>query len=80
MPTYHAGTGEGYDFELFLLTLIAGLAILALLSWGIPWFRNRMRLRREARLHAEQEAALSDESMPDDTDPSRNAFSGIPTG
>lgn len=55
MPIYYAGTGESDDFGTFILTIIIGLAILTLLTWGIPWFRKRLRLRREARLHAAEE-------------------------
>ena len=37
MPPYHAGTGDADDFALFPMTLIVGLVILSILSWGIPW-------------------------------------------
>lgn len=75
MPVYHAGTGEGYDFELFLLTLIVGLALLVLLSWGIPWFRNRLQQRREERLLADQQQS----EPPEEPDPTSNTFTGVPT-
>jgi len=80
MPLYLAGTGEGYDFELFLLTLIVGLAILVILSWGVPWFRKWLHQRRAERLPMEQEQN-TDISTEDASaeHPMHSDFSGVPS-
>jgi len=62
MNVYYAGTGESYDFEITLLVLIVIFAFAALFSWGVPWFRNFLKLRREARMLAAMDSTDQEES------------------
>ncbi len=67
MPVYFAGTGETADLETILIGLAVFFAVVAFLSWGIPFMGNTIRRWREARLHrAEQAQAL--DGMPDQVD------------
>jgi hypothetical protein len=76
MDVYLAGTGETRDLELTLLTLALIFALSALLSWGIPRFRDYLHRRREARLFREQEDASASE---DDPPVERGDWHSVPT-
>jgi len=65
MDVFLAGTGETRDLELTLITLALIFALSALLSWGVPRFRDYLHRRREARLlRAQQEVESSEEDSP----------------
>lgn len=66
MDVYLAGTGETHDLELTLITLAVLFALSALLSWGIPRFRDYLHRRREARLRREEEQTHVETDLPDD--------------
>jgi hypothetical protein len=72
---YYAGTGESYDFELTLLALIVMFALAAIFSWSVPWFRNYLKLRREARLLISESSTAQEE---DDTREESESWHSVP--
>ncbi|MCB2204012.1 hypothetical protein KQI65_04630 [bacterium] len=67
MDIYLAGTGEAGDLEITLIGLAILFALSALISWGIPRYRNYMHQRRLDRMRMDDDAdhASEDEQQPD---------------
>ena len=59
MKIYHAGTAETNDLLTTLIVLAVFFGLVALISRGIPWFRDYLHARRMARMALDESADVA---------------------